>query len=302
MQKQILVLGSINYDLVVTSDHLPAPGETIVNGIFKTYPGGKGANQAVACARMGGKVKMIGNVGRDAYGDMLLATLQMDGIDTCLIDPIVDAATGVALITVDKAGMNTIVVASGANMLVSPGQVLKAESAFKDAGVLVTQLEIPVSAVFEGVRVARSNGVLTILNPAPAAELPLDLLRVVDYLIPNQTELAMLTGKEGVDAGISHLLNIGVGTVIVTLGGDGVILAKRDSRKHFQAHSVKVVDTVAAGDAFVGAFTVGLSEGMTDEHAIQLANAAAAISVTRSGAQPSLPSRVEVDEFLGTNR
>jgi ribokinase len=212
------------------------------------------------------------------------------------------AATGVALITVDKAGMNTIVVASGANMLVSSGQVLHAESDFTEAGVLVTQLEIPVSVVFEGVRLARSNGVLTVLNPAPAAELPLELLRLVDYLIPNQTELAMLTGKDDVDAGIDHLLDIGVGTVIVTLGSDGLILARKDLRKHIQAHAVNVVDTVAAGDAFVGAFSVGLSDGMTVEHAIILANAAAAISVTRPGAQPSLPFRMEVEEFLGSKR
>jgi ribokinase len=302
MKKDILVIGSLNYDLVVSSDHLPTPGETIIGGNLKTYPGGKGANQAVACARMGGKVSMVGCVGQDGYGDALLESMKKDGIDSRWIAREKTEATGVALITVDKAGMNTIVIASGANMLVTPDQVRKSKEAFENVGVLVLQLEIPVETVLEGMKIGKEKGLKVILNPAPAHDLPVDLLWSVDYLILNKTELSMLSGHADVYMGIDYLLKLGVETVIVTLGGDGVVIANKTNRKKISAYDVPVVDTVAAGDAFVGAFAVALSEGMVLEEAVSLANAAAAISVTRRGAQPSLPVRCEVEEFLVTNR
>jgi ribokinase len=302
MKNSILVIGSLNYDLVVSVDHLPVPGETIIGGSLKMYPGGKGANQAVACARMGGKVGMIGHVGKDGYGDALINTLRNDGIDPRWISREGDEATGVAMITVDKAGMNTIVVASGANNLVSPQEVRRSMEAFNDAGVLVMQLEIPVDAVQEGMWVAKAKGIKIILNPAPVRDLPVDLLSSVDYLIPNQTELFMLSGEKEVESGIEYLLKLGVETVIVTLGGDGVLMAKKGFRKRFQAFKVDAIDTVAAGDAFVGAFAVALLEGKQVEQAVILANAAAAISVTRHGAQPSLPTRTEVETFLNVHK
>ena len=298
MKNEILVIGSLNYDLVISADHLPIPGETIIGGNLKTYPGGKGANQAVAAARMGGKVRMIGHIGKDGYGDELINTLKNDGIDPRWISREGEEATGVAMITVDKTGMNTIVVASGANMLVTPQQVQQAVPAFQNASVLVMQLEIPLDAVQEGIRIARTKGIKIILNPAPAQDLPADLIRSVDYLIPNQTELMMLSGQKDVESGIEYLLKLGVETVVVTLGEEGVLLAKNGFRKRIPAYKVDVIDTVAAGDAFVGAFAVALSEDKPEETAVFLANAAAAISVTRHGAQPSLPSRSEVDEFF----
>jgi len=302
MKKNILVIGSLNYDLVVSADHLPIPGETIIGGNFKTYPGGKGANQAVAIARMGGIVGIIGHVGQDSYGDALISTLRKDGIDPRWISREGDEATGVAMINVDKAGQNTIVVASGANGLVSRLQVLQAEEAFVDVGVLVMQLEIPLDAVQEGIRIARGKEITIILNPAPALELPVDLLSSVNYLIPNQTELLMLSGQKDVESGIEYLLKLGVETVVVTLGGDGVVLAKDGFRKKLPAYEVDVVDTVAAGDAFVGAFAVALSEGKQLEQAAEFASAAAAISVTRLGAQPSLPTRAEVEAFINERK
>jgi ribokinase len=302
MKNKILVIGSLNYDLVVSADHLPIPGETIIGGNLKTYPGGKGANQAVACARMGGNVGMIGHLGNDSYGDALISTLRKDGIDPRWIKRDDEEATGVAMITVDQAGMNTIVVASGANMLVSPQQIKSYEEAFTDIGVLVMQLEIPVDAVQEGMRIAKTKGIKIILNPAPVLDLPVDLLWSVDYLIPNQTELFMLSGQKDVENGIEYLLKLGVETVVVTLGGDGVLLAKKGLRKKFAAYKVDVIDTVAAGDAFVGGFAVALSEGKSVEQAVIMANAAAAISVTRRGAQPSLPTRTEVEEFILHNK
>ncbi len=298
MEKQILVVGSLNMDLVVTADHLPQRGETVIEGSFCTYPGGKGANQAVAAARMGGRVKMLGRVGDDAYGRELVENLATSGVNTRWIKQDAENATGVAIITVDKNGQNTIVVASGANMAMTPQDVSIDNHVFDGVGVLLVQLEIPVEVVREALRIARRLGVKTILNPAPARELPSDLLRDVDYIIPNQVELAMLTGSQTMDEGIDCLQKSGIGTVIVTCGSEGVVLANREAVKQIPAYQVVAVDTVAAGDAFTGAFAVALSEGLSDEHAIQLANAAAAISVTRKGAQPSMPIRVEVDAFF----
>jgi ribokinase len=298
MKNEILVIGSLNYDLVISADHLPVPGETIIGGNLKTYPGGKGANQAVAAARMGGKVSMIGHIGKDGYGDALITTLQNDGIDSQWISQDGEEATGVAMITVDKAGLNTIVVASGANLHVTPQQVHLSEAAFSNAEIVLMQLEIPLDAVQEGIRIARSKGKMIILNPAPALKLPEDLFHSVDYLIPNQTELMMLSGQKDVESGIEYLLKLGVETVVVTLGGDGVLLAKKGFQKRFPAYKVDAVDTVAAGDAFVGAFAVALSEGKHVDSAILMANAVAAISVTRLGAQPSLPTRAEVEAFI----
>jgi ribokinase len=298
MNKHILVVGSLNMDLVVRSPRHPQPGETILGGEFNTFPGGKGANQAVAAARLGAPVEMIGRVGGDAFGDALLATVAQDGVSTAHIlrDP---AATGVALITVDAAGQNTIVVASGANAQVSPQDIDDASGAFENASALVMQLECPLPTVIRAAEQAKARHIPVILNPAPAQSLPADLLSGVDYLIPNQTELALLSG------GITNL-NEAVGwqkaqnirCLIVTLGGEGVWASDETGTHQLPAFKVTPVDTVAAGDAFVGAFAVALSEGQPLEQALRWGSAAGAISVTRAGAQPSLPTRAELEKFL----
>lgn len=298
MAGSILVVGSINMDLVVRSPHLPLPGETILGSRFDTFPGGKGANQAVAAARLGAPVKMIGRVGKDAFGEAMLETLRRDGVDVAAIGCDPEAPTGVALITVDDAGQNTIVVASGANMRLAPEHVTQAEALFKDAALLVLQLEIAQPVIEQACLLARRHGVRILLNPAPARPLPAEFLRGVDLLIPNQIELALLAGEQDPPAAARKLLSWGVGQVIVTLGKDGALLLSGTQEKPVPAYRVKVVDTTAAGDAFVGALAVALAEGRPVAEAAAWANAAAAVSVTRAGAQPSLPRREEVEAMI----
>ncbi len=300
MQGKLLVVGSLNMDLVVGVAHLPHMGETILGGKFDTIPGGKGANQAVAAARTGAAVTMIGRVGRDGFGDVLRDSAAKDGIDIrCVtVDP--QQATGVALITVDANGQNTIVVASGANLALSLADLESAREAFAQASVLVLQLEIPLEIVRQAVRMAREYGLKVVLNPAPAQVLETELLSAVDYLIPNEGEALQMAGAQTLDAAIAGLQKLGARSLIITLGENGVLVVDADGRRHIPAYAVKPVDTVAAGDAFVGAFATGLAEGLSVDQAVGLGNAAAAISVTRHGAQPSLPVRAEVDQFRGT--
>lgn len=301
MKKPIVIVGSLNMDLVVRSPRHPQPGETIIGSDFKTFPGGKGANQAVAAARLGAPVEMIGRVGSDAFGDSLLKTVGQDGVSTKYIsrDP---APTGVALITVDAAGQNTIVVASGANAQVSPHDVDAASSAFENAAVLVLQLECPLNTVVYAAKKAKALHIPVILNPAPAQPLPFDLLAGVDYLIPNQTELTLLSGGiTSLDEAIGWQKKQNIRSLIVTLGDQGVWASDENGIHSQPAFKVTPVDTVAAGDAFVGAFAVALSEGRTLDEALRWGNAAGAIAVTRSGAQPSLPDREELEKFLREN-
>jgi ribokinase len=301
MSGKILVVGSLNMDLVVNSPRHPQIGETILGGKFATFPGGKGANQAVAAARMGASVSMIGRVGKDGFGADLLRVAEQDGIDISHISLDEREATGIALITVDSQGRNTIVVASGANLALLPEHVQAASEAFTRADVLVAQLENPLDTVSEAILLAAQHGLQVVLNPAPAQPLPAKLLAKVDYFIPNEGEAMQISGTESLEAAIPKLLDMGVRNLMITLGEQGVLVVKQDSRQHIPAYPVQAVDTVAAGDAFVGAFAAGLAEGMALEQAVCLGNAAAAISVTRPGAQPSLPFRSEVDEFLGDN-
>ena len=294
----IVVVGSLNMDLVVRAPRHPHVGETIIGSDFGTYPGGKGANQAVAAARMGGAVKMVGRVGQDDFGQALLRNVSDNGVDTTFIlrDP--HAATGVALITVDDAGQNTIVVASGANARLTPEDVARAESVFEGASVLVLQLETPVLAISRAIEIAQHYGLWVVLNPAPAQKLDAGLLASVDYLIPNQTELALLAGVQPLEEAVAVLQGWGVPNLIVTLGERGVLIAQGERQTHLPAHAVEVVDTTAAGDAFVGAFAVALTQGLSTQESAAWGNAAGALAVTRPGAQPSLPNRAELDEFL----
>lgn len=299
MQGKLLVVGSLNMDLVVNIARQPKIGETILGGKFATFAGGKGANQAVAAARNGAAVTMIGRVGQDGFGDELRASATNDGIDVQYVTVDKKEATGIALITVDASGQNTIVVASGANLALTPRDLQAAKAAFASVDVMITQLESPLETVREAVAMAAQHKLKIVLNPAPAQRLDANLLSMVDYFIPNEREAMQVVGAETLDSAIDQLLAMGVRNLIITLGEKGVLVVTPDGRRQIPAYPVIAIDTVAAGDAFVGAFATGLAEGMSVEQAVQLGNAAAAISVTRHGAQPSLPMRKEIDEFLG---
>ncbi len=298
MKNQIVVVGSLNMDLVVRTLRHPQIGETVLGYDFRTYPGGKGANQAVAAARLGGRVRMIGRVGNDQFGEALLQTVKAAGVDTRYITKDETSPTGVAFITVDDRGKNTIVVAAGANTRLSPDEIDAAREAFRDASILLLQLEIPLIAVERAIDIAKEYGVQIVLNPAPAQLLDATLLQSVDYLLPNQTELALLAGQESTEAAIEVLLGLGIRKMVVTLGEEGALVVDDGRQIHLPAYPVSVVDTTAAGDAFAGAFAVALGEGLSIQEAATWGNAAGALTVTRAGAQPSLPWRDEFNHFL----
>jgi ribokinase len=302
MTSRIVVVGSLNMDLVIQAPRHPQPGETITGGPFRTIPGGKGANQAVAAARMGGQVSMIGAVGADAFGDELIATLRTAGVDVSRVGRSSEA-TGLALITVSAAGENTIVLASGANGTVSVETVAAHEEAIAGADALLLQLEVPLPAVVAAAETARRHGVPVILNPAPARPLPDQLLRHVSYLIPNEHEAALLaalpvrTTEEALQAA-ARLRSLGVGQVVLTLGERGALVLQSDRPITIPAFPVQVVDTTAAGDAFVAAFAVALTEGRPVVEAVRWGCAAGALACTVLGAQPSLPAREAVERAV----
>jgi ribokinase len=303
MSSPIVVVGSLNMDLVIRTLRHPQPGETLLGSNFQTFPGGKGANQAVAAARLGGQVRMIGRVGMDAFGETLLENLIRDGIDTTFVRKTPETASGVALITLDAVGQNTIVVASGANGLLTPQDIQESSAAFDGAAAVLLQLETPLETVAYAIDLARKKKVRVVLNPAPARSLDEKLLKQVDFLVPNQNELALLTGVQDIELAANSMIGLVTGAVIVTLGGDGVLIVqKKNKSQHILAYTVPVVDTVAAGDAFVGAFVLGLAEGKNMRDAAMFGNAAGAIAVTHPGAQPSLPNRLELDRFLGVTQ
>ena len=303
MPARVTVVGSLNMDLVVRAPRIPRPGETIIGGEFRTVPGGKGANQAVAAARLGAQVAMVGRVGGDAFGGLLLENLAAAGVDHTFVTRDPQAATGVALIEVDDAGQNSIVVVSGANMRLAPADVEAAAAAIGAADVLLLQLESPLETVTRAAQVAHARGVTVILNPAPARPVPAGLLGLVDVLIPNESETALLTGlpvgdQEEAQAAAAALRRMGVATVILTLGERGALLAYEGGAELFPAFDVTPVDTTAAGDAFVGGLAVALAEGRPLREAVRWGNAAGALATTRLGAQPSLPTRQALDDML----
>lgn len=307
MTARVTVVGSLNMDLVIRSPRIPRPGETILGGQFRHVPGGKGANQAVAAARLGAQVSMIGRVGDDPFGHQLLENLAVDGINHTFALRDRQAATGVALIVVDDAGENSIVVASGANMRLSPADVEAAETAISGAHVLLLQLETPLKAVTRAAEIARAHSIPVILNPAPARDLPPDLLALIDVLVPNEGEAGLLTRRSvqrlaEAEAAARALQDMGIGTVILTLGKQGALLAQGTGIQVFPAFDVHPVDTTAAGDAFLAGLAVALAEGKTTAEAVHWANAAGALATTRLGAQPSLPNRGAVEELLATLR
>ena len=307
----ILVVGSLNMDLVVRMPAIPRPGETLLGGRFATFPGGKGANQAVAAARLGAQVTMVGQVGGDAFGEQMLKIVGSEGIDTRFIGVDPQNATGVALIEVDDQGQNSIAVASGANFTLTSEDVRSALEQISRVDLLVMPLETPMETIELAAQIAKERHARVILNPAPARDLDKELLRKIDVLIPNESETERLTGRkiqsaeDALDAG-AMLLGQGVGSVVLTLGEKGALILEGDpaapTSQLVPAFRVQAVDTTAAGDGFVGALATGLGEGLSLEAAARFASAAAAISVTRPGAQPSLPYRNEVDQFLREGR
>lgn len=296
----IVVIGSINMDLVLRVPRMPLPGETLTGGAFRTIPGGKGANQAVACARMSGKVEaggqqvaMIGCVGDDAFGATLRAALVGDGIIDSHITTLPGVASGIASILVDDNGQNSIVIAGGANDLLSPAHIDAAKALIEQADIVVLQLETPMDTVVHAIKLARSLGKTVVLNPAPAASLPDGVLEQVDYLIPNEIEAAMLAGvapdSTDIAALAAALQKQGSDNVIITLGAKGVHAALYGGDTTFPAEAVQAVDTTAAGDTFIGGFVAGLASGMDEAESIQQGQRAAAWSVTKPGAQTSIP-------------
>lgn len=279
-QGSVLVVGSANLDLVATTARHPAPGETLIGGEYSEHPGGKGLNQAVAAARAGAPTRFVGAVGRDDAGRTLADIASSSGVETSQLLT-VDAPTGRALILVADSGENSIVVVPGANDHCPPGIP-------QTGDVVLTQLEVPLSSVEATLYDARAVGATTILNPAPARELPPDLLECVDVIVPNQHELELL-------GGVNSLLDAGVGSVVVTLGADGARIHTRDAVIDIPTLKVDSVDTTGAGDTFCGYLASGLATGLSLEQAARRGCVAAALSTTRPGAVPSIPSAAEVD-------
>lgn len=296
----ILVVGSLNTDLVVRAPRFPEPGETIRGEDLQVIPGGKGANQAVAAARHGIRVSMLGRVGKDNFGDFLLDNLKSNKVDSQLVQRD-DASTGTAIIVVDENGQNSIILSAGANGKVSDEEVNTAS--FSDYNLLLLQLEIPTPAVLSAARRAHENGLRVILNPAPARELPNELISLADYLIPNETEVSLLTGLSVNDMNSAEqaaraLLGVGAKNVIVTLGSKGALIVTDTQVTHVDSFKVNVVDTTAAGDAFIGGFATALLQDKSLEEAVRYACACGALATTKFGAQPSLPIKEEVESFM----
>jgi len=300
----VLVFGSINMDLVARSQRLPLPGETLIGHAFTTAPGGKGANQAVACARLATPTKMIGRVGGDQFGTELLNNLQANGVDVSgvAVDP--EQTSGIAQIALDDAGENSIIVIPGANGAVAEPELVRLAAAVEQVSILLLQLELPLPLVAEAARLAHENGVMVILDPAPAVPLPADLYPFIDILTPNETEAATLVGFPIEDEQEAHracdlLQARGANKVILKLGARGVFVSALGARPAFR---VTAVDTVAAGDAFNGALAAALNQGLQFEEAVEWGLAAGALAVTQPGAQSAMPSHEQLLSFLNKNR
>lgn len=300
MHPDVVVIGSLNMDLVVRAPRLPKGGETLAGHAFATAPGGKGANQAVAAARLGAQVAMIGCVGADPYGDFLTRSLVQEGIDCSGVSVANDVPTGIASILVDDQGQNAIVIVAGGNGELSGAHLQSQESLLASAKIVIAQLEVPLATVGDALARARALGKTVILNPAPATgPLPADWYAHIDYLVPNESEASLLTGlpvdsREQAEIAARQLIAAGARQVLLTLGSQGLLQVTAEGCLHHPATPVKAVDTTAAGDTFLGGFAAGLAEGLDVADAIALGQSAAAIAVTRPGAQPSIPTRQEL--------
>ena len=303
MPAKVVVVGSLNMDLVTRASRLPRAGETLIGQTFTTVPGGKGANQAVASARLGADVSMIGCVGTDAYGIQLRDALLVEGID-CRAVSTVEGSSGVALIVVDDTSQNAIVIVAGSNGELTPASLQAFDTVLQAAKVIVCQLEVPMATVGYALKRGRELGKTVILNPAPAsAPLPAEWYASIDYLIPNESEAGALSGVtvDSLDSArlaATRLIQAGAGKVIITLGPQGVLFSDGQVFEHLVAPKVKAVDTTAAGDTFVGGFAAALANGESEAEAIRFGQVAAALSVTRAGAQPSIPTLHDVQGFV----
>ncbi len=299
----IVVVGSINMDLVGKTERMPRGGETLLGSDFRMVPGGKGANQAVAVARAGGQVKMVGRVGADIFGEQHIANLRENGVDTQLVQATPGVPTGVAIILVDSTGENSIVVVPGANDCVSPEDLEAACSVLGTAKAVLVQLEIPLETVEAAIQIANHAKVPVILDPGPARPLKRELLAQADIITPNEHEAQVLAGEkmrtlDDAPRIAAKLLSYGTEVVLLKLGGDGVIIATAEGMEHIPAHKVDVEDTTAAGDSFAGGLAVALSEGCSLRNAVLFANAVGALAVTRLGAQAAIPTRPEAEAFM----
>ena len=304
-KSSIVVIGSSNTDMIIKLERIPRPGETVLGGEFSIAAGGKGANQAVGSARAGGKVALVAKIGADMFGDQAVQGFQRDGIDVACVFRDKKAPSGVALIFVAKDGENSIAVASGANGKLTPADVRKAKPVIAGAGIVILQLETPMETVEAAAALAAKQGATVILNPAPARALEDRLLKLVSILTPNETEAEMLTGiavkdENGAAQAAAALQARGVPTVIVTLGAKGAWVAAEGESRLAPGFKVTPVDTTAAGDVFNGALAAALAEGLPLFEAARFANAAGALSVTAMGAQPSAPTRKQIDKLLKT--
>jgi len=300
---KIVVVGSCNADLVVRTPRLPVRGETVLGHDFTIVPGGKGANQAVAAARLGANVALVSRVGEDDFGHALLQALREAGVDTRCVFRTPDTPSGVALIMIDDEGENLIAVAPGANGKLAPEDIDRARDQLISADVLVVQLEIPMDTVIHAVTVAKMNRKPVILNPAPARPIEPSLLRSVTALTPNEREASLLTSitvcdRRSARRAARQLLKTGTGSVVLTMGSKGALTATRETTRFIRPHPVRVVDSTAAGDAFTGALAYAVARKDDINDAATFANAVAALSVTRTGAQPSMPTMSEVEAFL----
>ncbi|MFM4803090.1 ribokinase [Aeromonas bivalvium] len=300
---RLLVLGSVNADHVLRVPHFPRPGETLAGHSYRVVPGGKGANQAVAAARLGAAVSFIARIGDDAIGHQMKTGFAQDGIDVSAVELDDTLPTGIAIIYVSDEGENSIGLSAEANGALTPAVVQGHEAMIADAHTLLLQLEVPLESVFEAARLARSHDTRVVLNPAPAQPLPAELLALVDLITPNQTEAELLTGVRVTDEAsarqaAARFHQMGIGEVMITLGSQGVYCSKGQQQALIAGFRVEAVDTTAAGDTFNGALLAAELAGASFQDAVRFAHGAAALSVTRFGAQSSIPTRQEVDAFL----
>ncbi|MBP6383447.1 MAG: ribokinase [Aeromonas sp.] len=300
---RLVVLGSVNADHVLRVPHFPRPGETLTGHSYQVVPGGKGANQAVAAARLGAPVSFIARIGDDAIGQQMRQGFEQDGIDVSAVELDETLPTGIAIIYVSDEGENSIGISAEANGALSPAMVKRHEAMIADAHTLLLQLEVPLESVFEAAKLARSHGTRVVLNPAPAQPLSSELLALVDLITPNQTEAELLTGVKVSDEASAALAadcfhQMGISDVMITLGSQGVYCSNARQQQLIPGFRVEAVDTTAAGDTFNGALLAAELAGADFNAAVRFAHGAAALSVTKFGAQSSIPSKVEVDAFL----
>lgn len=304
---KVVVVGSLNMDLVIKAEQQPQTGETVLGDEFGMFTGGKGFNQAIAAARSGAEVAMVGRLGRDLFGDELMSVLTADKIDGRFVVRDAEVGTGIASISIGPEGDNRIVVVPRANMRLTVEDVERSSSCIAAADILLLQLEVPIEAFQNAAEIARANGTLVILDPAPAQDLPDSFIGLADILTPNELETESLSGvnvsdQRGVEQAAQIIFDKGVPTVVLTLGDRGALLLTADLKKTVPAYPVNVVDTTAAGDAFCGALATALARGKTIEDALTFANAAGALAVTVLGAGPAIPTSEAITEFLTSAR